>query len=293
MKEEEIMPEEDLRLTACEMEDLDYIEAALTRHSDSFAPPQEGVQAERLIYKILAPAGVIIAGCVATVDTWGVLAVDTLWVSKRYRRKGLGSTLLTQMERLGREKGCYLSLVGTFDFLSPEFFDKMGYTVFRMEEDYPQGHVAYSLAKRLDERVLDKPLPYWIEVGEPEDGEYIEDQLTAYCDSRVECEHGQLPFGSKIAKEGELIAGYAGGVTQWEGGTLDMLWVAEPYRGQGVGTKLLEMAEVEAQALGARLVMISAYDWQVGFFLRRGYVVSGTLEDCPKGHTYYSLTKRL
>ncbi|MBO4535526.1 MAG: GNAT family N-acetyltransferase [Clostridia bacterium] len=281
--------------TPCEEGDLDKIEEALRRHSDSFAPPIEGVEESQIVLKVLDPQGVIIAGCTASVDSWGVLNVDDLWVSKRYRHKGIGSKLVEQIERIGRERGCYLSLLGTFDFQAPEFYEKLGYTLFNIWEDYPIGHANYSFYKRLDQAAHEEsPLPYWIEVGEEEDGEFISDQLAAYNASRVPIAHGRLPFDRKITdEEGNLVGGYAGGNSKRDAAMLDMLWVDEAYRGQGIGTALLEAAEREAINLGAYVMFVGAFDWQVGFFRRRGYAVTGELQDCPKGHTYYSLEKRL
>ena len=35
------------------------------------------------------------------------------------------------------------------------------------------------------------------------------------------------------------------------------------------------------------------YDWNIDFFLKAGYKVSGALDDFPKGHTYYLIEKDL
>ena len=65
------------------------------------------------------------------------------------------------------------------------------------------------------------------------------------------------------------------------------------HRRKGVGTALLNAIEREARESGSTLVLMGAYDWQVDFLVHRGYTVTGELKDCPKGHVYYSLMKRL
>lgn len=210
--------------------------------------------------------------------------------SQGHRRKAI-----KQVERIAKEKGCYLSLLGTFDFQAPEFYEKMGYTLFNIWEDFPKGHANYTFYKRLDQTpAKEDPLPYWIEPGDEEDGDYIDDQLAAFNKARVPFAHGYLPFDAKITDEnGNLVAGYAGGNSGWDAAMINMLWVDEPHRHKGLGTALLQAAEREAINLGAYLMLVGAFEWQVDIFLRHGYVVTSELKDCPKGHTYYSLIKRL
>ena len=72
-----------------------------------------------------------------------------------------------------------------------------------------------------------------------------------------------------------------------------MLWVDEPHRNQGIGSRLLSDIEREAKKIGAGIVMIDARDWNVEFFKKLGYTVYCTLEDYPSGHSKYKLQKRI
>ncbi len=70
------------------------------------------------------------------------------------------------------------------------------------------------------------------------------------------------------------------------------LWLAEECRGRGLGSELLETAEREAGAWGARGAFLSTFDFQApAFYRRHGYEVYGTLTDCPPGHTDYQMRK--
>ena len=89
-----------------------------------------------------------------------------------------------------------------------------------------------------------------------------------------------------------IAAGFAG-VNFWSIAFLDMLWVDEPHRDQGIGSCLLSDIEREAKKNGAGVVMIDARDWNVDFFRKLGYTVYCTLEDCPKGYSKYKMRKRL
>ncbi|MDO5415603.1 MAG: GNAT family N-acetyltransferase [Lachnospiraceae bacterium] len=71
--------------------------------------------------------GKIIAGIVAgsLADT---LEVEFLYVDESCRGRGLGSRLLTHVERIAGEKGLKRILLNTYSFQAPEFYKKMGYT---------------------------------------------------------------------------------------------------------------------------------------------------------------------
>ena len=80
---------------------------------------------------------------------WNVTYIDTLWVDETYRGKGLGSQLLTEVERTAKENGCYLIHLDTFDFQAKEFYKKQGYEVFGILEDCPKEHCRYYLMKKI------------------------------------------------------------------------------------------------------------------------------------------------
>lgn len=73
-----------------------------------------------------------------------------------------------------------------------------------------------------------------------------------------------------------------------------VLYVDEKYRKRGLGSRLLKKAEEDAKAKGAKLVHLDTFDFQAkDFYLKHGYEIFGTLEDCPKGHNRYYLRKNL
>jgi len=70
------------------------------------------------------------------------------------------------------------------------------------------------------------------------------------------------------------------------------LWVSEECRGSGLGRQLLETAEREAAASGARGAFLSTFDFQAPDFYRRyGYEVYAKFPDYPPGHVDYHLRK--
>ena len=94
--------------------------------------------------------GELVGGVVAA--TWGGwLAIDLVWVREDQRGSGLGSDLLGRIEARARdERGCIGVRLDTWGFQAKPFYEKQGYTLFGVLEDYPPGETEYQLFKRLD-----------------------------------------------------------------------------------------------------------------------------------------------
>ncbi len=74
---------------------------------------------------------------------------------------------------------------------------------------------------------------------------------------------------------------------------VEVLWVAEVARGQGVGTALLRECEVRALALGAHSAWLQTFDWQApGFYAKQGYVECARMRDYVQGHDLITMEKR-
>ena len=82
--------------------------------------------------------------------TWaGCLKVNDLWVREDERRRGLGSKLLKAAENEARARGCMRAVLDTHSFQAPSFYQKRGYSVVGVVEDFPPGHRTYTLFKSL------------------------------------------------------------------------------------------------------------------------------------------------
>lgn len=130
--------------------------------------------------------------------------------------------------------------------------------------------------------------------GDEDDAEFIDDQLVEYNWSQVPAARDFEWIGRKIPGDhGEPVAAGFAGVNFWNIAFLEMLWVEEPHRHQGIGSHLLSELEREAKETGAFMVMLDARDWNVDFFKKHGYTVYCTLEDYPDGYGKYKLQKRI
>ena len=100
-----------------------------------------------------------------------------------------------------------------------------------------------------------------------------------------------LAITIKSHRDGTLIGGLYGR-TAFRRLFVELLFVPEALRGQGVGTKILQQAEAEAKkrnCLGAWLETLSAEAKRL--YERNGYRVFGEIPDYPPGNTRYFLSK--
>ncbi len=95
-------------------------------------------------------------------------------------------------------------------------------------------------------------------------------------------------------ENGDIIGGILACSALWHTLSIDTLWVKKEYRNQGVAKQLLSIVETEARNMGCNIAYLSTYDFQAkDFYLKNGYRIFGVLEDCPKDHKLYHLSKIL
>ena len=98
-----------------------------------------------------------------------------------------------------------------------------------------------------------------------------------------------------VAREGRRIAGGLRGESSWDWLFVRHLWVHERHRGDGLGRRLLRLAEKEARRRGCTAVWLDTYDFQAPrFYKRLGYREFGRLAGCPvRGHRRFFLYRVL
>ena len=283
----------------CSEEDAEFIEEQTDKAFNAAVPPGEAAGEAEFVYKVTDETGSLLGGCILAVDGRKTASVFDLWVEEAYRCKGIASALIQEAEKKARGLGCYLAMVGTFDFQARSFYENHGYMVNDTMSGVPKGHEHYFMTKRLDRTVSEQDPSntgeYEIIPGGEEDAEYLSGRLRRHDEAFAPREHEYVFIGKKVTdKTGRIIAGIAGGVDGWNGTDIDGLWVDGPYRRQGIGSRLLREFEREAKESGADTMFIEAYDWNVEFCRKNGYEkVTGVLEDYPKGHTMYCMEKPL
>lgn len=100
---------------------------------------------------------------------------------------------------------------------------------------------------------------------------------------------------SVVARDkGGRVVGALLARTVWGWLNVSEMWVAEAYRGKGIGRSLMLSAESAALERGCHSCYLDTFEFQaVPFYSRLGYSTMGTLQNFPTGHTRYFMEKRL
>ncbi len=94
--------------------------------------------------------GAVVGGLAGEIrPAWKWLYVQQLWISEEYRQRGIGQQLLRAAEAEARRLGCLYAALDTLDFQARPFYEKEGYRVWAVRDDYPPGHQQFYLRKAL------------------------------------------------------------------------------------------------------------------------------------------------
>jgi GNAT superfamily N-acetyltransferase len=80
----------------------------------------------------------------------------------------------------------------------------------------------------------------------------------------------------------------------WKESFVELLWLSERARGQGLGSALIAEAERRARRRGSKLLHLSTYSFQAPrFYEKLGFRCVGKMSGSPKGASRYYYMKRL
>lgn len=90
------------------------------------------------------------------------------------------------------------------------------------------------------------------------------------------------------------VAGGILGESYWGWLHINIFWLEEAARRQGLGSRLLAMAEDEGRRRNCKYAFLDTLSFQARpFYEKNGYELFATQEDYPLGHTRYFLKKEL
>ena len=137
----------DLRDTA-NREDMDAVHEGLRAYNARFADHNH----KPLNIYLRDASGAIVGGLLG--DTYfGWLSINILWIDDHYRGQRYGERLIGMAEDEARRRGCTHANLDTISFQAPAFYEKLGYRVYGVLEDFPVGndHRRHYLTKDLEQ----------------------------------------------------------------------------------------------------------------------------------------------
>ncbi len=101
------------------------------------------------------------------------------------------------------------------------------------------------------------------------------------------------PLCVSILEEDGVVAGGLYGTTSYDWLIIELLFVPEHLRGNGLGSQLVAVAEEQARARGCIGAWLDTFSFQArGFYEMLGYSLVGTIPDHPIGGARHFLVKR-
>jgi len=102
------------------------------------------------------------------------------------------------------------------------------------------------------------------------------------------------PLALVLSDDGGQAIGGLWGRTAFGWLFVELLFVPESLRGQGVGRELMRRAELEGVARGCHAAWLDTFQFQArGFYEKLGYSCFGELSDYPPGFSRYFMRKML
>lgn len=124
----------------------DVVLAGLLQHNEAAAP---GVNPRPLTISLTHPETGAPVGGLCGRSLWDHLFIELVFVPENLRQSRWGTKLMDLAEAEARARGCRVAWLDTFSFQARPFYEKRGYELFGVLDDFPRGHARYFLRKEL------------------------------------------------------------------------------------------------------------------------------------------------
>jgi GNAT superfamily N-acetyltransferase len=102
------------------------------------------------------PSGIVLGGLLGSTH-WNHFFISALFVYERFRKAGIGRELMQRAEAEAITSDCDAIFLDTFDFQARGFYEKLGFTVFGVLDNYPPGHQRFYMVKPVGQTVRCPP----------------------------------------------------------------------------------------------------------------------------------------
>lgn len=131
--------------SAPDPEELRVVQDGLRAFTDAHAGP---VNARPFAIFVRGDTGKVLGGLTGELR-WTWLFVGELWLPESLRGHGLGTALLTRAEAFAQEHSCSRVYLDTLEFQALSFYQRLGYRIYGVQDDFPPGSRRFYLQKSL------------------------------------------------------------------------------------------------------------------------------------------------
>lgn len=111
---------------------------------------------------------------------------------------------------------------------------------------------------------------------------------------KLELNEAEVRFFVFARNGDKKVTGGIRATCYWNTLHIELLWLSQECRGQGIGKILLGSAEEFAKTNNCEKVFVETTSWQARpFYEKNGYLLEASIKDWPKGYASYFFTKNL
>ncbi len=189
---------------------------------------------------------------------FNALFIEHIHVAEDVRGKGIGRALVACAEREALALGRNIVHLETMSFQAPGFFAACGYREYARLSGYPQGAERVHFCRNLAEEVRAAPLKdeSLVRLGlriepttEPAEADLrtVQDDVVSFTAQAYQ-PGAPRPLSVFVRGPGGQVFGGLSASTYWNACFVDLFWLDFALRRQGMGTRLMLLAEHEARA---------------------------------------------
>ncbi len=217
--------------------------------------------------------------------------VDFAFLPSHRRGNRLGARILSTLEAAAVARGAHGVWMQSFSFQAPGFYQKLGYREIAQLQDRPPGFSDSFLIKTEGFAAEGATLVVEEDVSK-DDRDAIGHALRTYSDDFAGKANWTTQDFLVRDDDGAILGGlHARTGRGWM--FVDLLGLPPALRGKRLGTRLMDLAEAEARRLGCIGIYLDTFSFQARpFYEKRGFAVFAEIDDYPRGHQRFFLSKR-
>ena len=122
-------------------------EGLLAHNAEDLSLPIDQIRTQRFAF-VVRLNGRIVAGLIGCLKFTSAF-IDTLWVERDLRKRGLGRQLVEQAEEYARSKSCGVIFLNTLTKANVNFYENLGYVLEFERHGYMAGNTMRYFRKEL------------------------------------------------------------------------------------------------------------------------------------------------